>query len=117
MSPYNTSFLIGDNRPMTEDDESRPTGRRQFFRHLLARTIEGVEQAGRQMQQARGWSFHDEEAAPDPDLSHGGLGGEINAFRPEYRYYGPPWPPRLGPEVPQQLRQKWKAQRDRTVSR
>lgn len=83
---------------MDKHSDPPPTSRRRFFRQFLASAVEGVEDLGRSLNEAKreleAQRRHWYESST-PDRTH---------WRPPERY-GPPWPPPAGPPIPRQVRQ------------
>lgn len=82
-----------------ESDEPQQPGRRRFFRQFLASAIEGVEDVGRELNEAKRELEKQRRSWYEPpafDPSH---------WKPPEKY-GPPWPPPYGPPTPGKVRQK-----------
>jgi len=81
-------------------DKQVSAGRRGFFRQILASAIEGAEQVGKEMARRAGYTPPPPRYEPpkyDP-YQYGQWYGQ------NYDVHGPPWPPPLGPPIPQHLR-------------
>ena len=102
------------SRKTGDGSEGFAPGRRDFFRQLMISAIEGAEKLGKQMSKRHAFPFDFEEeperptCAPPESWRH---------FDPKYQVHGPPWPAPCGPPVPQELRRRLRAERQRRVSR
>jgi len=100
-------MATGERRTMSKGfhDISRATGRRGFFRQLAISAIETVEQVGREMADRGLQGFREPPRYTPPPLDR-------RYIDPQFRVYGPPWPPPYGPPVTAELRRKLKAARE-----
>ena len=86
-------------------------GRRQFFRDMFVHAIEGAETVGRSFADRHRFPYPLEEEAEHRAADYSRL------FNPHEEVYGPPWPPRLGPDVPESIRAERRRRQSRTVAR
>jgi hypothetical protein len=84
--------------------------RRQFFREILFSAIDQVEKVGKEMADRAAEPFRPEpEPYTPPDFS--------NLYQPNFEVFGPPWPPPMGPPVPQKVLDLIKKKREQRVAR
>ncbi|MEX2672972.1 MAG: hypothetical protein WD294_12780 [Phycisphaeraceae bacterium] len=79
--------------------EPQSTGRRRFFRQFLASAIDGVEELGRGLNEAKREIEAQRQAWQQPQPRY-----DTTHWTPPERY-GPPWPPPYGPPIPKAVRQ------------
>lgn len=82
-------------------DSTHVSPRRDFFRLLISEAVEGLEKVGKEIVERRFGHFRQPPApayTPPPDYNR--------FIAPQYKIYGPPWPPPFGPYVTPELRRK-----------
>lgn len=87
-------------------DRQVSASRRGFFRDLLVSGIETLEKTGKAMADRAGYRNEPAyEPSQTPDYASDPY---WNSWDQYGSTYGPPWPPRYGPEIPQAVREQLK---------
>lgn len=84
-------------------DRQVSASRRGFFRDLLVSGIETLEKTGKAMAERSG--YRNEPTYEPPNYTQDPY---WNTWDQHGSTYGPPWPPRYGPEIPQAVRDQLK---------